>query len=98
MQLHSMVTLGTTTRLEIQNLFLTYQRYMFVYSYAWGIKKTFFHSYSTSLLLYLVAWKERHVPQPGASGFCERANEFCALSLPDGQAKIFRRIKITKVL
>ena len=45
----------------------------------------------------ITACKESRVRQPRASGFCDRASEFVP-NLPDGQAKIFQRIKITKVL
>ena len=41
--------------------------------------------------------KESHVRQPGASGFAIGLVN-SVLNLPDGQAKIFLRSKITKVL
>ena len=43
------------------------------------------------------ACKESRVRQPRASGFCDRVVN-SVLNLPDGQAKIFQKIKITKVL
>ena len=43
------------------------------------------------------AKKASRVRQPRASGFCIGLVN-SVLNLPDGQAKIFRRIKITKVL
>ena len=97
MQLHSMVTLGTTSRLEIQNLFLTYQRYMFVYSYAWGIKKHFF---TVTVHHFCFTYQGAKKGMSDSLGLVDFAIGLknSVLSLPDGQAKIFRRIKITKLL
>ena len=38
-----------------------------------GVNKTYYQTTAG-----LTAYKESHVRQPGASGFCDRASEFCA--------------------
>ena len=98
MQLHSMVTLGTTSRLEIQNLFLTYQRYMFVYSYACqALKKHFF---TVTVHHFCFTYQGAKKGMSYSLGLVDFAIGLMnsVLSLPDEQAKIFRGIKITKVL
>ena len=39
--------------------------------------------------------KESNAQQPGASGFCYRASEFCS-KLHDGQVKCFEEFKLQK--